>query len=138
MAGRGRSGWLPALSDVIDFAEKRTLREIRQRLTAIEAENRALRLSLEPALRARVALMRVCEFQDRFAGLLKHVRAPLQEAIAWEIARQRECGEAPDYRRALALVCGFGVGEYEHDLVGECRSRIAAEYARLSSAFEGF
>jgi hypothetical protein len=123
------------MSDVIDIGEKRALRALRQRLAVVESETRELRLKLEPGLRARVALLQVCEFQERFDGLLKHVRTSLQEAIAWEIARQAECGEAPDYRRAVALVCGFGAGEYEYDRVSECRGRIAAEYARLSGAY---
>lgn len=126
------------MTNIIDLAERRQLREIVRRVEAIEAGNRELRLQLTPGLRSRVALARVCEFQTRFAGLLKHLRAPLQEAMAWAIADQLERGEPLDYRVAMALVCGFGVEEFQGDRAGACRERIGAEYARLSSVYGDF
>ena len=125
------------MSNVIDLDRRRLLRELAARLDKFETRDRELRLQREPQLRVRVALARVCEFQERFDGLLKHVRQPLQEAIGWEIARQVEAGQAPDYRLALVIVCGLK-GEYETDHVSDCREKIAAEYARLSSVYKDF
>jgi hypothetical protein len=122
--------------NVIDLAERRELRAIAKRVDAMEADNRELRLRFEPALRARVALARVCEFQERFEGLLKHIREPLAEAIAWAVIEQIARGELPDYRLAVALVLSDTAKFIER--VPALTATIAAEYGRLSSLYKDF
>ncbi|MEJ1960722.1 MAG: hypothetical protein WDO56_03935 [Gammaproteobacteria bacterium] len=122
--------------NIVDLTERRQLREIAKRLDAVEAENRALKLDLDPLLRSRVALARVVEFQDRFAGLLKHIREPLAEAISWAVAEQIARGDEPDYKLAVALVLSDGARFLER--VPRAQAAIAGEYARLSSVYKDF